>query len=118
MKIEKLENCAEVDRLVSRYDGTISQNRFESNLRLDGNLTIKKDVGGPIEIHVSVTRCGLDRSNCEDYDKIVFKNICEKFRNRTSVFASIDYITPKITCPFKAVCSLELVNFTFSDKHF
>lgn len=113
IKIEKLENCEEVDRMVGRYDGIVTQDRFESNLRLNGNLTIKKDIHGPIEIQLSLTRCGFDRSNCEDYDKIIFKNICEKIRDRKSIFAQLDYITPRITCPFKSVCSRKIICYSF-----
>lgn len=100
--------------MVGRFDGIVFQDRFETNLRFDGNLTVKKDVQGPIEIHYSLTRCGFDRTNCEDFDKIIFKNICEKIRDRTSVFTHADQITPRITCPVKSVGLRKLIFFQFS----
>lgn len=99
--------------MAGRFDGIGSQDRFESNLRFDGNLTVKKDVHGPIEIHLSLTRCGLDRSNCEDYDKVIFKNICEKVRDRKSIFKEADQITPRITCPIKSVSFGKLISCNF-----
>lgn len=75
-----------------------------SQFQLNGKLSINTKIYGPMEVQIDVTKCDLDRTHCEEHDKIVFKNFCEKLVKTNSFwtrFAST--VEPKFACPFKVV---------------
>lgn len=88
--------------MTARFNGTYEiQN---SLFRLNGNLSVNKKIYGPIEVQIDVTKCDLDRAHCEEYDKIIFKNFCEKIVRTNSFWTKFaSTVEPKFVCPFQVV---------------
>lgn len=88
--------------MAAQFNGTTEITN--SLLQLNGKLSVNKKIYGPMEIQIDVTKCDLDRAHCEEYDKIIFKNFCEKLVKTNSFwtrFAST--VEPKLVCPLQVV---------------
>lgn len=57
-------------------------------------------------MELTATRCNLDRSQCEQYDKLYIKKLCNMFeQEKGSVFGTsiLKNIEPSLSCPLKQV---------------
>lgn len=102
MQIDSVKNCKEIDQMPSKFNGTFKI--INSIFYVNGQLIVDKKLYGPYEVEIDVTKCDLNRAHCEEHDKIVFKNICDKLLIKKSFWALFaTNIEPKFVCPFQKV---------------
>lgn len=88
--------------MAARFNG--SYKIPNSLFYLNGKLTVDRKIYGPLEVQIDVTKCDLDQAHCEEYDKIVFKNFCEKLLRTNSFWTRFaKSVVPTFACPFNVV---------------
>lgn len=80
------------------------------SLCFNGKIHILELMPMNIELELGLTRCNLDKTGCNAFDKMIFPRVCEKMGTKTSVAYKITKgITPTPKCPF-TVGVYELTN--------
>jgi hypothetical protein len=67
---------------------------------LSGKIEILEQLPVNMEMELTLTRCNLDSTGCNFFDKLVFSRICEKMKAKTSIASKIvSGIHPTPQCP-------------------
>lgn len=65
-----------------------------------GTIVTKENITGGLKLYMDVNRCTLDLSHCEQYDRVVIPNLCDKINDKTSFWAPMTKaIRPRMKCP-------------------
>lgn len=79
-------------------------------LSFTGKIHILELMPMNIELELGLTRCNIDKTGCNAFDRMIFPRICEKMGTKTSVAYKITKgISPTPSCPF-AIGVYELTN--------
>lgn len=55
----------------------------------------------PFQLEVTVDRCQINRAQCESFEQLVVKDLCEKLFVSSVSVDFVDKITPPLRCPIK-----------------
>jgi hypothetical protein len=78
----------------------IPKNNLNDTLTLGGTFEIFEKLYGPIDVSAEISRCSLDMKTCEKLVNYNFKNICEKLKDPTVIYAKLAAnIVPPVSCP-------------------
>lgn len=55
-----------------------------------------------LQVEVIVDRCQINRAQCENFEQLVIKDLCEKLLTSTVASAFVRKVKPTIICPVKA----------------
>lgn len=65
-----------------------------------GTIVIRENITNNIRLSMDVTRCNLDMSHCEQFDKVVIPKLCDKINDKSSLWAPMTKaIRPRMKCP-------------------
>lgn len=101
MTLQHLDGCKDVYKnLPANVEDLkivdIARNAFQFN----GNFVTTKELRGPLELHLVITKCNQERTGCQLIDKIVFINVCDKIYDRKTFWSEVTkVIEPKLKCP-------------------
>lgn len=88
---------------------TPAQNKFI----ITGTIQINEKIPGALKLYMHVNRCSLDLSHCEQYDRVVIPNLCDKINDKSSMWAPMTKnIRPRMKCPI-SIGSYVVHNGTF-----
>lgn len=78
-----------------------------------GTIQINENITSGLKLYMDVNRCNLDLSHCEQYDRVVIPNLCDKINDKSSFWAPMTKtIRPRMKCPV-SVGSYIVNNGTF-----
>lgn len=67
---------------------------------ITGDIKIRENITGDLKLVMEVSRCTLDMSHCEKYDRLVVPKLCDKINDKSSLWAPMTkMIKPRIKCP-------------------
>lgn len=94
--------CPQSESLAMYIDDLDMQNPSLNKFIVTGLITLKENFTGGLKLYMDVTRCSLDLSHCEQYDRVVIPNLCDKINDKSSVWAPMTKaIRPRMKCPLK-----------------
>lgn len=128
--MDKYSACPQDEKNIIRFNGTftnIALNKYVTN----GEITLKANVGGPIEVQklrricivlaekhffnsiffnksfnlqfqTIATRCDFNFTTCETYDTFSFPDICKVMNLQNTMWIDFgEHLHPKLKCPLK-----------------
>jgi len=67
-----------------------------------GNLIVNEEIKGSFDLETSSKRCSLDLSDCEQYGKGKYQNMCSVLNDQNSWYSTVlSGIKPPLKCPIK-----------------
>lgn len=73
---------------------------FNNTIQFSGYFTIQNNLDNPIDIEIQTNRCTLKQKDCQQFSKIKFENVCDKFFNSPLLGAKfVTAIKPSLKCP-------------------
>ncbi len=71
---------------------------------MDGYIKIDEDISENLELDLNVTRCDVDKKNCEHFERLIFSSVCGKLGSAGMFGAGfVKGMSPPLTCPLKKV---------------
>lgn len=81
---------------------------------INSDVIVKETISEQLQLEVTVDRCETNRAQCESFDQLVIKNLCEKLDNTPFGQEFKAKVKPNLKCPIKKgnytieKCSLDL----------
>lgn len=92
--------CPNSESLPLHIDKLKLENPSTNKFIVTGTIVAKENITGGLKLYMNVNRCTLDLSHCEQYDRVVIPNLCDKINDRTSFWAPLTKaIRPRMKCP-------------------
>lgn len=78
---------------------------------INGTMTIRESVSGPIGIDIAAKACDMrDSSQCRPFPTFLLTDMCKELENPLFGTQFASRIRPKLKCPIKQVCTMCFTN--------
>lgn len=102
MTLQRVESCNDIPNLPVIVNGMKMFQPARNKYVISGQLIITKPINGSLELQMVITRCRPDRTECGAFDKVVFKNICDKIFDKKAFWSELTKkMVPHLECPLK-----------------
>lgn len=100
MTLQRMESCKDAHTLAAYVEDLQIYEPARNNFMFSGKFIATKEISGPLELHMGITRCRADRTKCEPVDKVVFINLCDKIYDGKAFWSELTKkFEPKLKCP-------------------
>lgn len=100
MSLQRMESCKEHHNLAANVQDLKIDEPARNNFMFSGKFIANKEIAGPLELHMRITRCSPDRTGCIPVDEIIFINLCDKIYDGKAFWSELTkHFEPKLKCP-------------------
>lgn len=102
--ITRAEICTNFENSFVKYENTKLTEPEKSKFLFTADIEILHDIKGHIEVHLESSRCNIDRSNCQNYDKMIIQKFCSILHDKSAPWTPlVQNISPVPNCPIQKV---------------
>lgn len=100
--VTRAESCPEYNNSIVKYENTLLSEPEKSKFYFSADVQVLQNIQGQIEAHIESSRCNIDRSNCQNHDKVTIKDFCSILHDQSAPWTPlIDKVIPRPNCPIK-----------------